>query len=133
MFSESHSRYFPKIDEAEPPPDGIPTGHLLNVRVTGRYRAMIAALSKRRFDEQLEAILDDAGDWRVNGAQGIVLCDATSLRIAIEKAIEINARGHEIVALVHRSRPEIIVFASQFQRLASRVAKLQYYQRAVRA
>ena len=64
---------------------------------------------------------------------GIVLCDATSLRIAIEKAIEINARGHEIVALVHRSRPEIIVFASQFQRLASRVAKLQYYQRAVRA
>jgi hypothetical protein len=94
---------------------------------------MITALSKRRFDEQLEAILDDAGNWKVNGAQGIVFCDATSLRIAIEKAIEINARGHEIVALVHRSCPEIIVFTSQFQRLAKHIGRPQYFPRAVRA
>jgi hypothetical protein len=50
-------RYFPNVDAVEPPP-----GSLLNVRVTGRHKAMITALSKRRFDEQLEAILDDAGD-----------------------------------------------------------------------
>jgi len=90
---------------------------------------MIGEISKRRFDEQLEAILDEAGNWKVNGAQGVVLYEATSLRSAVERAMEIAARGHEIVALVHRARPEIIVFSSQYQRLANNIAEARYYQR----
>jgi hypothetical protein len=33
---------------------------------------------RRRTDQQLEAILDEAGHWVVNGRQGQVLCSAAS-------------------------------------------------------
>jgi hypothetical protein len=94
---------------------------------------MILALSKRRFDEQLEAMLDDAAEWKVNGGQGVVLGNATSLRGALEKAMEIAARGQEVIALVHRSRPEVIIFASQLQRLANRIAEAEYCERGLQA
>jgi len=94
---------------------------------------MFTEISKRRFDDQLNAILDERGNWKVNGSRDMVLCEANSLRDAIDKAVEITARGREVVALVRRARPEIIVFASQFQRLANRIAESEYYPGALRA
>jgi hypothetical protein len=84
---------------------------------------MSAEKSKLRYDEQLAALLDKAGSWTVNGARDTVFCEATSLRGAIERAAELAARGREIVAVVHRPRPEIVVFAGQLQRLTNNISK----------
>ena len=94
---------------------------------------MVVDISKRRFDDQLDAILDEPRAWTVNGPRDTILCEAASLRIATGKAVEIAARGREIVALVHRSPPGIIVFSSQFKRLVQRISEPTYYTRALRA
>jgi hypothetical protein len=106
------------------------------ISVSSRHwkeNAMVVDISKRRFDDQLDAVLDEPGAWTVNGPRDTILCEAASLRIATEKAVAFAARGHEIVALVHRSPPGIIVFASQLRRLAHRIAEPTYYASALQA
>jgi hypothetical protein len=69
-----------------------------------------------RSDVQLEAILDVAGDWTVNGARGEVLCAVSSLRLAIEKARKAACR---VSAVVRGPSDDIIVFAGQIERIDS--------------
>ena len=73
--------------------------------------------SSRWTDEQLEAILDDAGDWVVNGRQGQVLCPAASLRRAMDRAHEYALSGAVLTTICRLPYDNIIIFAEQMNRL----------------
>jgi hypothetical protein len=83
---------------------------------------MIAAYSNRRNEGQLGLILYETANWRVVGPQGVVLCEVASLRIAIDKCAELAARGSQVVALVRKRHPEIVVFSQQVRMLMNCLA-----------
>jgi hypothetical protein len=80
---------------------------------------MINRATTRRSDEQLAAILYETARWTVTGRLGEIIGEVASLRCAVERAAELGAIGHRVVAFVRGSSPEIVVFAAQIQRLAS--------------
>jgi hypothetical protein len=81
---------------------------------------MVAERSTSRGDEQLEFILHETANWTVNGSQGVVLCEVASLRLALDKATEFSARGREVVALIRRCSPEIVVLSDQIRKITNR-------------
>lgn len=84
---------------------------------------MVAEISNRRSDGQLELILYETANWTVNGRQGVIFCEVASLRAAIDRAAEFAAKGREIMALVRRGPAEIVVFSGQVRTLTDRVSK----------
>jgi hypothetical protein len=54
---------------------------------------MVAEISVRRGDEQLELSLYETANWTVTLPQGIVLCETADPRHAIDRAAEFTARG----------------------------------------
>ena len=84
---------------------------------------MVAEISNRRKDGQLEFILHETANWTVVGRQGVILCEVASLRIAVDRWTELSARGLIVIALVRRRHPEIVVFSRQVQTLANRCQK----------
>jgi hypothetical protein len=80
---------------------------------------MIDRTLKRRSDEELAFILHETARWTVKGQRGTVLCEVASLRCAVERAVELGAIGHRVIAFVRGSPSEIVVFSTQIQRLAS--------------
>jgi hypothetical protein len=84
---------------------------------------MVAETSTQRSEEQLEFILHETANWTVNGIQDVVFCEVPSLRLALEKAAEVTARGREVVALMRGLPPEIVVFSGQLRKLISGLAE----------
>jgi hypothetical protein len=80
---------------------------------------MVAVSSSRRSDEHLQSILYETANWTVNGAQGMVLCEVASLRLAIEKATQLAAKGREVVAFMCRRPAEIVVLSGQVRKLTN--------------
>jgi hypothetical protein len=80
---------------------------------------VIANISTSRSDDQLESGLYETANWTVNGVQGVVLCEVASLRLAIEKAGQFAAMGREVVALMRRRPPEIVVLPAQVRKLTN--------------
>jgi hypothetical protein len=78
---------------------------------------MATITSTRRSDEQLELMLYEVANWTVQGVQGVVLSELASLRLAIERAVEFATREREVIALMHRRPPEIVVLSDQLQKL----------------
>jgi len=72
-----------------------------------------------RTDEQLEALLDEPGDWIVNASDGLVMGSAVaSLGEALRTAAMYSAEG-QVVRAVRRLPPDgIIVPAEQMERLS---------------
>jgi hypothetical protein len=86
---------------------------------------MVATTFNRRSDEQLETILYETANWTVNGVRGAVLCEVASLGLAIETAAEFAFRGREVVAVVRRPPPEVIVFSGQLRKLTNLLSESQ--------
>jgi hypothetical protein len=82
--------------------------------------------SSRWTDDQLEAILDEAGDWVVNGRQGQVLCSAKSLRRAMDRAHEYALSGAVLTAICRLPSDNIIIFAEQMNRLRRIIARRRF-------
>jgi hypothetical protein len=80
---------------------------------------MVAMTCTRRSDEQLACMLYDTANWIMNGDQGVVLCEVASLQLAIEKAVEFTFLGREVVALMRRRSPEIVVLSDQIRKLTN--------------
>jgi hypothetical protein len=68
-------------------------------------------------DEQLEAILNETGNWVVNGQSGQAFCVAASLRMAIGMAETYAASDAVVAAICQLPSDNIIVFAEQIERL----------------
>jgi len=79
-------------------------------------------LSNLRTDEQLDAMLHEAGHWTVNGRDGQVLCSAASLRSALDRVAEYSASGVAVTAICRQPGNNIIVFAEQMERLRQIIA-----------
>jgi hypothetical protein len=86
---------------------------------------MVAETSTRRSDEQLESTLHETANWTVYGLQGVALCEVASLRLAIEKAAQFAAMGREVVALMHRRPPEMVVLSGQARKLMNLLVESQ--------
>ena len=79
--------------------------------------------STHRSDEQLEAILDDTGDWVVNDVGGLIKdCVVGSLREALDQSKNHPAAGEALRAVSQLPRGGIIVFGAQIERLAILIA-----------
>src|SRR5476649_1324126 len=89
------------------------------LNATARYRGMVAKTSTLRSDGQLTFLLHETANWTVNGGQGAVLCEVASLRLAAEKAVEFALLGREVVTLMRRRSPEIIVLSDQVRILTN--------------
>ena len=70
-------------------------------------------------DGQLGAILDQGSIWVVIGSGGQILCFATTLRSALEKAA---ALGAAVTALVRLPPENIVVLLPQMDRLRTIMA-----------
>jgi hypothetical protein len=81
--------------------------------------------SNFRTDEQLHAILPEAGNWVVNGQQGRVLGFAGSLRRAMERAADYAASGAVVVALCRLPSDNIVVQPDQIRRLQKRITEAE--------
>jgi len=77
----------------------------------------------RRTDDQLEDILCETSHWVVNGQAGRVLCFASSLRTAIEKATTYGASGAVVTTLCRLPFDNIVIFPRQIDRLRKAVAE----------
>jgi hypothetical protein len=77
--------------------------------------------STRGADEGLTTILYATDDWTVNGTRGMVFCDVSGLRSAVERAAELASVGNHIIAIVRRPPTETYVVWDQIVRLAARV------------
>ena len=84
---------------------------------------MLAETSNRRSDGQLGLILYETAKWTLTGRQGMTLSEVASLRLAVDKAVEVTASGLDVVALVRRRPAEIVVFSGQIAILADRVSE----------
>ena len=73
----------------------------------------------RRSDDELAFILYETARWTVKGRLGNVISEVASLRCAVDRAVELGAIGHRVVACVRSSPSEIVVFSAQIKRLAS--------------
>jgi hypothetical protein len=80
---------------------------------------MINRLLTRRSDEQLAFILYETARWTVKGHLGAIIGEVASLRCAVDRAAELGAVGHDVLAFVRGTSSEIVVFSAQIQRLAS--------------
>jgi hypothetical protein len=69
------------------------------------------------------SLLHEAANWTVNGVQGAVLCEIASLRLAIDRAMEFAALGREVVTLMRRRSPEIIVLSDQVRMLTNHLLR----------
>jgi hypothetical protein len=78
--------------------------------------------SNRRTDDQLEAILAEAGHWAINGQQGSVLSFAGNLLNAIGRAASYAASGAVVISLVRLPTDNIVVSGDQIVRLRKRIA-----------
>jgi hypothetical protein len=78
--------------------------------------------SSQRTDEQLDAILGDAGHWVINGRSGQTLGFAPSLRGALERAAGFRNSGAVVIALAQLPNDSIIVFTPQIDRLRKIIA-----------
>jgi hypothetical protein len=105
----------------------LPNAHLPNAHVTEGRTNMVAEKSTSRGDEQLEFILHETANWTVNGSQGVVLCEVASLQLALDKATQCSARGREVVALIRRCSPEIVVLSDQIRKIANRLIEPRGY------
>jgi hypothetical protein len=76
-----------------------------------------------RTDEQLEALLDETGNWIVNASDGLIMGSAvTSLHEGLRTAATYSAEG-QVVRAVRRLSPDgIIVLAGQVERLGKVIA-----------
>jgi len=72
---------------------------------------------RQRMDEELYAILLEAGTWVVYGTHGQSLSLAPSLRTAIEKASNFTRRGAVVIAVAQHPAEEIVVFPPQMRRV----------------
>lgn len=86
---------------------------------------MISKNSTHRSDEQLESRLYETANWTVNGVQGVVLCEVASLHLAIKKAAQFAAMGREVVAIMRRRPPEIVVLAGQVRKLMNMLVEVE--------
>ena len=82
---------------------------------------MLANTARHWSDDRLEFILDETGNWTVNGIRGAVLCRAASLHVAIKAATELSAQGCKVIALVRGPDDSIVVFEEQMRRVADRI------------
>jgi hypothetical protein len=76
-------------------------------------------------DDGLTTILYETEHWAVDGMRGVVFCDVAGLRSAVERASQLAAEGHHILAIVRRPPTEINVYWNQIVRLADRVTVSQ--------
>lgn len=97
-------------------------GSLPVAHATEGHANMVGETSTGRSDEQLESILYETANWTVNGDQGVVLREIASLRLAIEEAARLAARGREVVALMRRRSPAIVVLSDQIRAVTNRLA-----------
>jgi hypothetical protein len=81
---------------------------------------MVAVASTRRSDDQLEFLLYETANWTVIASRGVVLCEVTSLRLALEKAGDFVGRGGVVIALIRRRFPKIVVLSDQIWNLENR-------------
>jgi hypothetical protein len=86
-------------------------------------QGMVVMTSTRQSDQQLQAILHETANWTVYGVHGVVLCEVASLKLAMQKTAELTARGREVVALMRRRPPEIVVLSGQVTQLANRLSE----------
>jgi hypothetical protein len=78
---------------------------------------MLANTARHWSDDRLKSILDETGNWTVNGIRGAVLCRAASLHVAIEAATKLSAQGCKVIALVRGPDESIVVFEEQMRRV----------------
>jgi hypothetical protein len=83
---------------------------------------MVAEISNRRSNAQLESILYETANWTVNGRGDMVFREVASLQMALDCADECQVSGHEVVALVRKWPAEIVVFSGQVRTLTERLA-----------
>ena len=76
-----------------------------------------------RTDAQLEVILAEVSNWVVNGPRGQVLCQATSLRGAMDRARDYAKADAVVVALTRLPPDRITVLPAQAERLRKFVAE----------
>jgi hypothetical protein len=76
----------------------------------------------RQTDDQLEAILAEAGHWAINGQQGTVLSFAGNLQNAIGRAASYTASGAVVVSIVRLPSDNIVVSPEQIIRLRKLIA-----------
>jgi hypothetical protein len=94
---------------------------------------MIDRTSTRRSDEHLASILHETQNWTVNGPDGKILCEVASLQCAVVRAVELEALGHHIVALIRKRAPEIVVFSGQIGNLFDQFLNPREFLIALRA
>jgi hypothetical protein len=66
---------------------------------SGSGATMAEMLSPYRITPTIETLISDSSPWVVDGYGGQVLCRATGLRDAIERAVAISAAGSTVAAL----------------------------------
>jgi len=71
----------------------------------------------RRTDEQLVALLNEPSNWTVSGRNGAILCSASSLGNAIDRASEYARRGAVVIALCRLPFDNVVIFPAQIDRL----------------
>ena len=78
--------------------------------------------SSFRTDDYVVAILFEVADWVVIGRHGNVLCQAASLRLAIDRGADHAAYGAVVISLGRLPPNNIIVFSGQIARLRQIIA-----------
>jgi hypothetical protein len=73
--------------------------------------------------ERLYLILHETANWTVILPHGAVRCETASLRMALDKAMELALRGSEVDALVRRGSSEIVLFSDQVRELTNYLAE----------
>jgi hypothetical protein len=81
--------------------------------------------SSWRTNDQLLAILDDTGNWVVNGQGGQILGVGASLRRAMDR-VEAFAMSGAVVVALRRHTSDIVVFPSQIQELGRLIAGREF-------
>jgi len=81
------------------------------------------SVSNHRGFEPLYLILNETANW--TAVHGMVRCETASLRMALDKAMELALTGSEVDALVRRGSSEIVLFSDQIRELINYLAELQ--------
>src|ERR1700722_14779140 len=79
------------------------------------------SVSNHRGFEPLYLILNETANW--TAVHGMVRCETASLRMALDKAMELALTGSEVDALVRRGSSEIVLFSDQIRELTNYLAE----------
>jgi hypothetical protein len=80
-------------------------------------------------DADLLAILEQPGLWLIRGATAEVLCMATNLRSALEKAFEYAMVNEAVLAIVKSPSNQLVILPEQIDRLAQHIRFGDKFQR----